>query len=535
MNRTGLISAAIAALASGGVGFLLFALIPSAPLAVAGCGAACLVFSLAREALAGRPRGGPSPEALEQSAEKEKTWTLLMQTLGGLRKNADAINGRVSQSLDAAIIAGWEIGGNIRSVEKKTDGLHERISSASSASEEITVNIRRCNEQMAKNEAAVSKTGAAVEQINTSVQAMAAIAAQKTADLEQLKETVEQGSRRAGLASQSIAEASGLADEISGIVQVINTIASQTNLLSMNAAIEAAHAGEAGKGFAVVAAEVRTLAESTSANAKSIADSIKNIVGKIESAAKASAAAGDAFAGIHGETHAFTAAFEELSRSSAELSGGMEHIARAVRDIKQVAQEVAGGSQEMAVESQQIDESLHAMKAYSHEILEDMRKIDDQSADLTGSQSGISQYAVDTGKCLDGLYKELEKDGVMEHDGRAFNYHLIVLMHRNWLAQLRAFLDDRKKDLTVAGADYANCDLGRWIYGEGTAHQGNADYRNLEKLHQQFHADAGEIYRMKIKGDIDRAEALYTTLIGEYKQVVSLLSGMDAALNKKPR
>jgi methyl-accepting chemotaxis protein len=535
MKRFSIIHTVLCSATTGGAGFIVFLFAPYVPLVIAGCLTASAVSSIIWHVIFDRGQDGRRQIAPNEPEEKEKDWNLVVQTLGNLRKNSNEINGRVSQSLDIAIIAGGEIGENIRSVEKKAHGLHAKISDASSASEEITASISHCDAQMEKNEQAVSQTGSAVEEINANVRNMADITKQRTAALEKLKETIESGAQRVGLTQQSIVEVTTLVNEISGIVQVINGIAAQTNLLSMNAAIEAAHAGDAGKGFAVVADEVRKLAESTSTNSKSISDSIKNIVDKIEGAKKASGVAGETFTNIRNETNAFVAAFEEISQSTAELSEGMAQILKAVQDIKQISGEIAGGTKEMAAGSRDIDEALRKMKDYSSEILDDMEKVNAQAADLTGSQSGISQYAVDNNKGLAALYKTLEKDGILEKDGRAFNYDLIVLMHRNWLAQLRAFLDERKKSLTVTDKDYLNCDLGKWIYGEGKQYQHNEYYHKLEKLHQRFHGLAGEICRMKNAGDKLKAEELYKSLMDEYKQVVSLLSNMDETLNNSSR
>jgi methyl-accepting chemotaxis protein len=406
---------------TGAAGFIASIFLSGAPLAVVCCTAALAVFNLIWFMRFDRESDSQARTAVDTFAEKEGQWNKMIQFLSGLRNNSKELNGRVSKSLDAAIIAGGRIGENIRSVEKKTHGLHEQISGASSASEEITATIRHCGVELEKHEQSITQTGTAIEEINANVHSVAAITKQKMSALEQLKDTIGTGAQRVNHTGQSIAEVTSLVNEISGVIQVINTVAAQTNLLSMNAAIEAAHAGEAGKGFAVVADEVRKLAESTAKNSKSISDSIKNIVNKIEEAKKASTVAGETFANIQNETNTFVGAFDEISRAASELSVGMDQILKSITSVKEFSGEIARGAKEMTAGSQNIDEALRQMKDYSQEILNDLEEITHDASDLTGSQSGISQFAVDNNKSMAALYKELETGGFLEKDGLAFD------------------------------------------------------------------------------------------------------------------
>jgi methyl-accepting chemotaxis protein len=115
-------------------------------------------------------------------------------------------------------------------------------------------------------------------------------------------------------------------DEILGIITMINSIASQTSILAMNAAIEAAHAGEYGRGFAVVAEEIRKLSESTNENSKRIRDQLDRVAELVGETHSMSAKTKESFASVQAEVESTAQAFDEISSTMRELSAGTESV-----------------------------------------------------------------------------------------------------------------------------------------------------------------------------------------------------------------
>ncbi|MCL2318475.1 MAG: CZB domain-containing protein, partial [Treponema sp.] len=148
--------------------------------------------------------------------------------------------------------------------------------------------------------------------------------------------------------------------------------------------------------------------------------------------------------------------------------------------------------------------------------------IEEKIYDISGAQSGIAQYMVDTNKSTENFFRMMEEHGDLPEEDALFNYDLILLMHRNWLIQLRAFLDGRKENLKATSEDHLKCDLGKWIYGDGKRFQQSKIYKTLEEQHKKFHEKAGEIIQAKTR-DKSLAEKKYQELMDEYRTVVSLL------------
>ena len=460
-------------------------------------------------------------EAEKAAADKAKEE--FKAFLANMRHISRKANSQLSVPMDTTIVAGGMVGGNVKVIQEGTVELRNQISSASSAVEQIVANIRNCTGSMEKQDEALTQTSAAVEQMFAAVNSMAEVTRQRVESAGKLKNVINKGGQDVMAAVKATQEVSVAVGGVSDIIKVINNIAAQTNLLSMNAAIEAAHAGDFGKGFAVVAEEVRKLAESTTNNSRVIAASLRNIIAQINEAKEAGERASITTGSIQKEVDSFIEAFEEIAYSTSELSGGTRQIVSSMEGLKQVSTEITNGNKELTTGANCVHEALHSIKEFSAQLVTDMEVIEEKIYDISGAQSGIVQYTVETNKNIEGFYQMMEKSGELEKESGHFNYDLILLMHRNWLVQLRAFLDDRKEGIKATSEDHLKCDLGKWIYGDGKHFGENEFYIALEDEHKKFHAQAGAVIKAKKSGDIAQAEELYRKLMDEYHIVVSLL------------
>jgi len=133
---------------------------------------------------------------------------------------------------------------------------------------------------------------------------------------------------------KSVQDISESVDGIAQAIKIISAIAANTNLLSMNAAIEAAHAGEAGRGFAVVSGEIRRLSETTRENSQNISRTLKNIINGISVTSKQSNDTDGRITEMSKEINGFAETMTNLINTLSELSEGSDEITNALRDLR---------------------------------------------------------------------------------------------------------------------------------------------------------------------------------------------------------
>ncbi len=255
----------------------------------------------------------------------------------------------------------------------------------------------------------VQDATAAVNQMQASVDSIHRLTKARLDNVKTLVEAAQEGGAKLDRTTELIREVNTSVTGIQEMATIISEIAGQTNLLAMNAAIEAAHAGDSGKGFSVVADEIRKLAEASSGNSKEISSTLNNIVTTIGEAFASSAETNASFLRIREEIQEVARALDEIANQIDEFSVGGQQINQAMAGLQDVNHEVTSGNREMGQATATVNEVLQTVEHVTGEVAGALEHLDQASETLGRSTKTVDELLERINEVADSLSAETAK------------------------------------------------------------------------------------------------------------------------------
>lgn len=400
-----------------------------------------------------------------------------------------------------------EVAGSVVTLSSSAEHL-------SNVTERTSIGIREQHKETSGVAAAISKMNETIREVadNASTAAKAAQDATSTAENGQhiIVETIKAIHdlvNEVDTASKVINKLESDSENIGSILEVIRSIADQTNLLALNAAIEAARAGEQGRGFAVVADEVRTLAHRTQSSTEEIQKMIEDLQSESRNAVVA----------IEAGLNQTQGTIDSATRAGESLHA----IAQAINTISNLNRMIATSTEHHSEVSIDIAKSINNISSIADDTADQANETEHTSGNLATQVSR-----------LQGLVMQFQ----IGHSHQRLDLSAAKAAHLNWKARLRSFLDGETTMTMDQAVSHHHCDFGKWYYGEGLERYAHIhQLAEVEAPHAELHRLIKTIIQQKHDDKCDEAERSYAQIAPLSKKIVGLLDQVESIAQQQTK
>ena len=349
--------------------------------------------------------------------------TSLMENINNMVEEINNFFIIVKTTASKAISSGYSITDSANSTAAATNGIDssienitqefEKISSAVSKAimtiSEMNNHIDTLVTHNSTQVVAIEDSNKSFDEAANTLQYINSMATERCRSAEEMHDFVADGDEKITSTANMLSLITQQLGEIHDVVTIINNVANQTNLLSMNAAIESAHAGEAGRGFSVVAEEIRKLAEETAKNAKRIKTVVNNIVSSVSEANKASADASNAFAKVSLHADQVINSLKEITERINNIGSQMDNIRTKNDETAVAAEKISSFCGELAEKQQSVSADVDYMNSLFLETRKDINQIKKDTGDIVTRIRVVSDTSKESYKNMTDLENILEQ------------------------------------------------------------------------------------------------------------------------------
>jgi len=339
-------------------------------------------------------KAGSRDELGKLSTDLESFRLSLVDSIEGIKSHSE--ENMVTKDLlrNSVIDSGESLVRVDQSVDKigsSAERLDESMQTAVGAVKSTFDLVTNLSGQITDQHGMIADTSAAITEVISSVNSISSTTDSSRKKMSSLVVTSRDGREKLLETKESIDKINGAIETILGMVEIIENISSQTNLLSMNAAIEAAHAGDAGKGFAVVSEEIRKLADSASISTHEMSEEIQRIVETIQTASESSEVTFSAFNVISQEVEQADRIFSELHNAIDELKAGGQQIQNSTVALRDFSDTVEQTAHSISSNTRQVMDEVEKVNTIAHEVNNESREITENMENIKGKMKNVEE------------------------------------------------------------------------------------------------------------------------------------------------